>query len=71
MTILDTIADHARERVRRDKAAVSCGEMRERALALGPGGGERFLAAVTIGDKPPAPRPLIYARVDKDGIERF
>ena len=47
MTILDTIADHARERVRRDKAAVSCGEMRERALALGPGGGERFLAAVT------------------------
>lgn len=32
---------------------------------------KRFLAAVTIGDKPPAPRPLIYARVDKDGIERF
>jgi pyrimidine-nucleoside phosphorylase len=32
---------------------------------------KRFLAAVTIGDKPPAPRPLIYARVGKDGIERF
>ena len=47
MTILDTIAAHARERVRRDREAICAGEMRERALALGPGGGERFLAAVT------------------------
>ena len=31
----------------------------------------RFLAAVSIGKTPPAPRPLIYARVEKDGIERF
>ena len=32
---------------------------------------KRFLSAVTIGDKPPAPRPLIYARVGKDGVVRF
>ncbi len=28
----------------------------------------RFLAAVELGNSPPAARPLIYARVDKDGI---
>ena len=46
MAILDTIAARARERVEREKASVGCGEMKERALALGPGGGERFLEAV-------------------------
>ena len=31
----------------------------------------RFLSAVSIGKKQPAPRPLIYARVEKDNVERF
>ena len=32
---------------------------------------ERFLSAVSIGPEPPAPRRLIYARVEKSGVTRF
>lgn len=46
MNILDKLAEHARERVAIDKAAVSYEEMKDRALSLGAGGGERFTAAL-------------------------
>ncbi|MCF0253695.1 MAG: hypothetical protein HUK26_05110, partial [Duodenibacillus sp.] len=45
-TILDTIAAHARERVARAKELAGPAELRERALALGPGGGAAFEAAL-------------------------
>lgn len=32
---------------------------------------EEFLKAVTIGDKPLKPEPLIYARVTREGVERL
>ena len=40
MTILDKLAEHARERVEASKSIVSADEMRERALALPKGGFE-------------------------------
>ena len=46
MTILDTIASYARERVAVDKAAVSLSEMKERAKLHGTGGGEMFCKAL-------------------------
>ena len=46
-TILDTIADYARERVRQDAALIPREEMKEAALALGKGAGEAFGAALT------------------------
>ena len=46
MTILDTIAEYARERTARDKASISPGEMRDRALSLGRGNGSAFSSAL-------------------------
>lgn len=45
-TILDTIAAHARERVAADRAALPLETLRELCRADGPGGGDRFLAAL-------------------------
>ena len=45
-TILDTIADHARERVRQDSALIPPEEMRAHAMALGKGSGDAFLHAL-------------------------
>lgn len=45
-TILDTIADHARERVRQSAEIVPPEAMREQALALGKGGGDAFALAL-------------------------
>ena len=36
-----------------------------------PAAEEKFRAALTFKDMPPAPIPLIYARVDKDGVTRL
>ena len=46
MTILDKLAELARERVRAAQAEVPEAEMREMAKALGKGGGDRFLDAL-------------------------
>lgn len=48
MTILDTIAEYARERVAREKQLVPPEEMRERALASGPGNGRAFYEALSV-----------------------
>lgn len=45
-TILDTIAEHARLRVKQDMAAIPPEAMKERALALGRGRGDAFLQAL-------------------------
>lgn len=45
-TILDTIADHARERVAQDKACIPLEAMRTQALAMGPGNGAAFMEAL-------------------------
>ncbi|MBQ9210760.1 MAG: indole-3-glycerol phosphate synthase TrpC [Clostridia bacterium] len=42
-TILDTIAAHARERVRQDQAFLPLEALQAQALRLGPGGGNAFL----------------------------
>lgn len=39
--------------------------------ALLPAAGERLLSAITFRSHPAAAEPLIYARVDKDGVTRF
>jgi len=31
----------------------------------------KYRAALTLGDNPPSPEPLIYARVEKDKVEKF
>ena len=49
MTILDKLADHARERVEAAKALISADEMKERALAL-PAGGFEFEKALKKDD---------------------
>ena len=46
MTILNTIADYATERVRKDKGNISLREMKALALSLGRGGGNAFYRAV-------------------------
>ena len=46
MTILDTIAEYARERVAMEKQLVSPGEMRERAMAMSTGNGSAFYKAL-------------------------
>ncbi len=46
MTILDTIAAYARQRVDRDKQDIACEEMKERAFSHGPGNGRTFLSAL-------------------------
>lgn len=45
-TILDTIADHARLRVRQKQALIPPEELRAAALALGPGQGSAFASAL-------------------------
>lgn len=45
-TILDTIADYARLRVANDQAVIPTAQMRETALALGPGNGDAFFEAL-------------------------
>ena len=46
MTILDTIAEYTRRRVAGEQQRISCEEMKERALALGAGGGAAFYKAL-------------------------
>ena len=46
MTILDQLADYARQRVAEDKERVSPEELRSRAYASGPAGGKRFYDAI-------------------------
>ncbi len=46
MTILDKIAEASAERVEKEKKRVSFEEMRERAIALGPGNGRDFYRAL-------------------------
>ena len=46
MTILDQLADYARQRVAGDKERISPEELRSRAYASGPAGGKRFYDAI-------------------------
>ena len=46
MNILEKLAELSRERAARDRAEIPEGEMRERAEALGPGGGGAFAATL-------------------------
>ncbi|MBR2765884.1 MAG: indole-3-glycerol phosphate synthase TrpC [Blautia sp.] len=46
MTILDQLAEHARERVRQDRRNLGLEEIREMALSAGRGNGEAFYRAV-------------------------
>lgn len=46
MTILDTIAEASGERAAKEKEIISLGEMKERAIALGPGRGRAFYEAL-------------------------
>ena len=46
MNILETLAALSRERAEADQAAVPAGVLREQAMALGPGNGAAFLAAL-------------------------
>ena len=46
MNILETLAALSRERAEADQSLVPADEMRERAAALGPGGGDAFLSAL-------------------------
>ena len=48
-TILSRLADAAAQRVREDKARISAEDMRGAALAMGPGGGAAFSAALSRG----------------------
>ena len=56
------------DRVERGEAIATLLTSKEDAVAEAE---KRFLGAVAVGDSPPAPRPLIYARVGTDGVERF